>query len=315
MAWMIPFGAVWVLVFGATGALSLLLGILVAQIGANRDPIRWTGWAHRLLQLSIIGLGAGIDLPTVARAGIDGMGVTLVSITVIVLGGIGLAKLFKVPGETGVLISVGTAICGGSAIAAVSGVLRPRSHHTATAIGVVFLLNAVALFLFPFVGHLFGLTQVQFGWWAALAIHDTSSVVGAGLAYGPEALVLATTVKLARSLWIVPVVFAIAYVRNRRKKTGAEAEDGDSNRKAAMPWFILGFLAMATIAWLGPQGEAVEQMIFHGSQRTLSVALFLIGTGLSPQILKKVGWRPVAQGVALWIPTALISMGAILFWG
>lgn len=309
-SWMILAILLGILLAGASGALALGLGILIAQFGLNQRPEFWNHWAHRLLQVSIIGLGAGIDLPTVARAGMDGFGITLVSVSLILIGGHFLVRLLRVPADTGLLICAGTAICGGSAIAALSGLLRPHTRHTATALGVVFALNAVALVLFPMVGHFFNLSEPIFGWWAALAIHDTSSVVGAGAAYGQDALILATTVKLARSLWIIPVACVLAYLRSRGQQ-GADATE--EKGKLAMPWFIVGFVAMAALVWCIPALKPTGQMLFHGSQRFLACALFLIGVGMVPALLKQVGWRPLALGIGLWIPTAVCSLSALLF--
>jgi uncharacterized integral membrane protein (TIGR00698 family) len=307
---MIPVGVVCIMLAGVSGAVALILGIVAAQLGLNRDPERWNRWAHRLLQISIIGLGAGIDLPVVAQAGVDGFGITFVSISLILLCGSLIGRLFKVPVDTSLLICAGTAICGGSAIAAVAGVTRPRSHHTATALGVVFSLNALALVIFPMIGHTFDLSQTMFGWWAALAIHDTSSVVGAGLAYGPDALLIATTVKLARSLWIIPVACVAAYYTNRKRV--ADATDQPVGKmKFPLPWFILGFILMATVVWLFPPLQPAGQVLFHCSQRALTAALFLIGVGMVPAMLKQVGWRPLALGVALWIPTSVLSLLAL----
>ncbi len=306
--WIVIVLLLGVLLCGVSGALALGLGLVVAQLGYNREPEFWSYWAHRLLQISIVGLGAGIDLPTVARAGMDGFGITFVSICLILIGGHFLTRLWRVPADTGLLVCAGTAICGGSAIAALSGVLRPHSRHTATAFGVVFALNAVALVLFPYVGHVFHLTEPVFGWWAALAIHDTSSVVGAGSAYGQEALILATTVKLARSLWIMPVACVLAYFRSR----GQLKETKEGAIKLAIPWFIVGFVAMAALVWLLPGLKPAGQMLFHGSQRFLACALFLIGLGMVPALLRQVGWRPLALGISLWLPTAIGSLCVLL---
>jgi uncharacterized integral membrane protein (TIGR00698 family) len=310
--WIIPLGVVCIMLAGVSGAVALSLGILVAQLGGNREPERWSHWAHRFLQISIIGLGAGIDLPVVAQAGVDGFGITFVSITLILVFGSLLARLLRVPTDSGLLICVGTAICGGSAIAAVAGVMRPRSQHTATALGVVFALNAVALVLFPMIGHFFNLNENMFGWWAALAIHDTSSVVGAGLAYGPNALLIATTVKLARSLWIIPVACLATYYNRYREPVDAE-EACQRKARFPIPWFILGFIIMATLVWFFPQFKPAGNVLFHVSQRALTAALFLIGVGMVPAMLKQVGWRPLALGVGLWIPTAALSLLALKF--
>ncbi|MDQ8206699.1 putative sulfate exporter family transporter [Coraliomargarita sp. SDUM461003] len=313
-AWGIPLGMLAILFGGASGAVALGLGILVAQLGWNLQPERWSLWAHRLLQISIIGLGAGIDLPLVAQAGMDGFGITFVSIALILVFGGWLAHWLRVPKEAGLLICVGTAICGGSAIAAVAGVLRPRSQHTATALAVVFALNAVALLLFPLVGNYLNLSESMFGWWAALAIHDTSSVVGAGLAYGPDALLIATTVKLARSLWIIPVACLASYYHQAERRNVPQGQVVETKARFPLPWFILGFIGMAGLVWLLPALQPLGAELFHWSQRALTVALFLIGVGMVPAMLKQVGWRPLALGVSLWIPTAALSLLALKFW-
>ncbi|WP_269524270.1 YeiH family protein [Coraliomargarita parva] len=284
--------------------LSLLAGILAALLGWNRNAERSHSWAHCLLQWSVIGLGAGVNFPTILHAGADGLLVTMGSITAVILFGMWMGRRIAVPRHTACLISVGTAICGGSAIAAAAGVLRPRSHETASALGVVFALNGIALFLFPWVGHALHMSETAFGWWAALSIHDTSSVVGAGLAYGPTALGLATTIKLARALWIVPVTILLARVEAKH----AEVGDPVRARRVSVPWFILGFLALALVMWLFPPMEPAGQWIAGLSRRGLSATLFLIGAGLSSEALRAVGWKPVVLGVSIWLPTAAVSL-------
>jgi uncharacterized integral membrane protein (TIGR00698 family) len=313
--WLLPVGVLACAGLGLSGAFALALGVGAAFIGANTAPERWHRRAHWLLQGSVVALGAGIELPVVARAGLDGLGVTLISISGILLLGNFIGRLLGVPRHTRLLISAGTAICGGSAIAAVAGVLRPRQHETAAALGIVFVLNAVALVLFPFIGHLLHLSEPAFGWWAALAIHDTSSVVGAGLAYGPQALTLATTIKLARALWIVPVAFVLAHLESRqpRDESLGSAAKG-SAAKGKFPWFILGFIALAALRWavpaLAPAGDLAALAGRHG----LSAALFLIGAGLSPAALRKVGWSPALLGLGLWIPTAAVALVFAAVW-
>ncbi len=313
-AWLLPVGTLACAGFGLPGALALALGVGAAFAGANAEPERWHRRAHLLLQGSVIALGAGIELPAVARAGLDGLGVTLISISSILLLGNLIGRLLGVPRHTRLLISAGTAICGGSAIAAVAGVLRPRQHETAAALGIVFVLNAVALVLFPFIGHLLHLSEPAFGWWAALAIHDTSSVVGAGMAYGPQALTLATTIKLARALWIVPVAFVLAHLESRqpRDESPANAASGKA-AKATFPWFILGFIALAALRWAVPALAPVGDWFALAGRHGLSAALFLIGAGLSPTALRKVGWSPALLGLGLWIPTAAVALAFVAF--
>jgi uncharacterized integral membrane protein (TIGR00698 family) len=215
-----------------------------------------------------------------------------------------LTKLFKVENETGLLITVGTAICGGSAIAAVTPVIRAKHHTVSVALGTVFILNALALVIFPPIGHWLQMSQEQFGLWSALAIHDTSSVVGATVSYGAEAAQVGTTVKLARALWIVPLAFGIGLIFNRNNK-------GEAG-KAKKPWFILGFLiAAALVTWvpmLKPAGAIVEMV----AKRTLVVTLFLIGAGLSKETLRQVGVRPFVLGIGLWIITGTVTLAAIM---
>ncbi|MDQ8196060.1 putative sulfate exporter family transporter [Coraliomargarita sp. SDUM461004] len=310
--WMIPAGILLVICTPVSGALALGLGVGIAQFGCNRSPRRWSDCAHRLLQFSIMGLGAGIHLPMVVQAGLNGLAMTFVSISLILLGGTLCARLLHVQRETGFLICVGTAICGGSAIAAVSAVMRPRSLHSATALAVVFTLNSVALMVFPWVGHMLDLSDQLFAWWAALAIHDTSSVVGAGLAYSPEALMLATTVKLARSLWIIPIACVVSYMY-REDAMEKEAHCGQQSVRFPLPWFILGFIFVAAVVWILPELQAVGQIVFQASQRILTAALFLIGAGMVPTLCRQVGCRPLLLGVLLWIPTSVISLLVLQF--
>ena len=306
--WLLPIGTLACAGFGVPGAIALALGIGTAFIGANDQPELWHGRAHKLLQGSVIALGAGIELPIVAKAGLDGLGVTLISISAILLLGNFIGRLLGVPRHTRFLISAGTAICGGSAIAAVASVLKPRQHETAAALGIVFILNAVALVLFPMVGHLLHLSEPAFGWWAALAIHDTSSVVGAGLAYGPQALTLATTIKLARALWIVPVAFVFAHLEGRQNR---DTTTSGTAAKGKFPWFILGFLVLAALRWAFPAVAPAGDVVALAGRHCLSAALFLIGAGLSPVALRKVGWTPALLGLGIWIPTAICALAFV----
>ncbi len=311
LAWALPLLAIACTVFGVSSVGALGLGIGAAFIGLNREPDRWHRWSQRLLKGAVIGLGAGIDLPEVAKAGLSGFGVTFLSIVGIALLGNWMGCLLRVPRNTRLLISCGTAICGGSAIAAVAGVIHPRSDETAVSLGVVFTLNAVALVLFPWGGHLLGLSEPAFAWWAALAIHDTSSVVGAGMAYGQEALLLATTIKLARSIWIAPIAFWFAHRENCRRR----ADDGEAVAVSGstFPWFVLGFLGLAALVWLVPSFRPAGQQLFAGSRHLLSATLFLIGAGLGPSTFRAYGWRPFALGLMLWVPTTILALvGTIL---
>jgi len=217
-----------------------------------------------------------MNLRIVIMAGLHGLGYTVLSIGFTVALGLWLARRFRVGRNTGLLVTIGTAICGGSAIAAVAPVIQAEEHDVSVALATVFLLNAVALFLFPPIGHAVGLSQDAFGLWSALAIHDTSSVVGAGLAYGPRALEVATTVKLARALWIVPVSLAIGFCWKRKDASGVAGRG-----KARKPWFILGFLVAAALATYVPVLHAPGQILARVAKQGLVLTLFLIGANLT----------------------------------
>ncbi len=249
-----------------------------------------------LLQISVVGLGFGMNLGEVLRAGRSGVVYTLVGITFAIACGMGLGRIFAVRRNPSILISIGTAICGGSAIAAVGPVVDASEDEMAVALGTVFVLNAVALFIFPPIGHALNLSQHQFGLWAALAIHDTSSVVGAAAKYGSIALGMATTLKLTRALWIVPVTLAVALLKHHKSRV-------------QMPWFIAFFLLAACIrSYSPPAAMPVYGWLLEIAKVGLAVTLFLIGSTLSRRALSKVGVRPLLQGVLLWIIVAVGSM-------
>jgi uncharacterized integral membrane protein (TIGR00698 family) len=267
--------------------------------------------ARFLLQASVVLLGFAMNLEQVLRAGRAGFVDTLFGIAFALAMGALLARALSVPWRAGYLVSVGTAICGGSAIAAVGPAVGATDEEISISIGTVFLLNAVGLLVFPPLGHLTGLTETQFGLWAALAIHDTSSVVGAGAKYGALALTVATTVKLARALWIVPLTLITAMVRARGQRGGRV-----SLASIQWPWFILFFLGAAVLrTYVGVLGP-IYPWLSSAGRVGLTVTLFLIGSGMSRASLRKVGVRPLAQGVVLWIIVAagsleLIRSGAI----
>src|SRR5271167_2738106 len=240
-----------------------------------------------LLQASVVGLGFGMNLHQVVRAGRSGFVYTLLGISFALLAGMGLGALLGVQRVPAFLISTGTAICGGSAIAAVGPITQASGEEMAVSLGTVFVLNSVALLIFPSIGAALKLTQSQFGLWAALAIHDTSSVVGAAAKYGAEALAVATTVKLARALWIVPVSVATAVVR------GAKA-------KIQWPWFIGLFCLAAVCNTYLPAGTHAYAIAVKVAKVGLTATLFLIGSGISVATLKRVGPRPLLQGIILW---------------
>ena len=277
--------------------IALLFGILFVNIFGK--VLETDRFVKKLLQYSIIGLGFGINLNTAIEAGSQGFLFTVSTIALVMIFGLFLAKILKIDKTIAQLISAGTAICGGSAIAAVAPILKANSKQTSVALGIVFVLNAVALFIFPEIGHFFNLSQNQFGIWSAIAIHDTSSVVGAASKYGNEALQIATTVKLARALWIIPLAFLISIFTK-------------SEGKIKIPYFI-GFFVLAILAGTYlPFLQNFNSIISEISRDTLKVALFLIGAGLSLQNLKNIGIKPLLLGIILWIFISSISLYAVL---
>lgn len=284
---------------------ALLLGVAVTLVLGNPWAEETRTLTPRLLALSVMGLGAAMDLRTVAVVGLQGFGYTLVGISGTLALGALLGRALAVRRATGVLVSVGTAICGGSAIAAAAPVIGAEPEDTSAALGIVFLLNATALLLFPFLGHHLGLSQRGFGLWAALAIHDTSSVVGASASYGPEALVVATTTKLVRALWIVPVTLALGVLVARGQSAAKES-------RAKRPWFILGFLAAAALVTLWPALRPAGVLVASVAQRLLVLTLFLLGLGLSRAAVVRVGVRPFLLGVSLWVLVGAATLGTLL---
>jgi uncharacterized integral membrane protein (TIGR00698 family) len=289
--------------FVSTG-LGLLFGLVLALAFGNPFLDETRKATQVLLPLSIVGLGAGMDLRVVARVGAHGVVYTVLGIVCALALGALLTRLLHVGRNVGTLIAVGTAICGGSAIAAVVPVLRPQEHEVSLALATVFLLNAIALFIFPPIGHAAGLTDAQFGLWSALAIHDTSSVVGAAVAWGGKAVEIATTVKLARALWIVPLTLAVGHWHNRSGGAGAKG-------KPRRPWFIAGFIAAAALVTYVPGLQQAGHLVAGVSKQALVLTLFFIGASLTRSSLRDVGARPLALGVALWIAMASLSLAAI----
>jgi uncharacterized integral membrane protein (TIGR00698 family) len=292
-----PFGSA-PLALGLGLAMALSVGTPFPELSGK--PTKY------LLQTSVVLLGFGMDLSVVYKAGKDGILFTIATI----FGTLGLGylvgKLLNVKAKTSTLISSGTAICGGSAIAAVGPAINAEADEMSVSLGTVFVLNSIALFLFPIIGHAIGLSQNQFGVWSAIAIHDTSSVVGAAASYGPDALATATTVKLARALWIAPVALLFAYVY--RRKHMAE------HTKIVVPWFI-GFFLLATAFRTYAPGFVLPSMfesIVNLARAGMVVTLFLIGASLSRQTLRNVGVRPLMQGVFLWIVISVVSLFAVL---
>lgn len=281
-------------------AIALFLGLALGMTAGQPFPKFSKKTSKYLLQFSVVGLGFGMNLHESLQTGKEGMLFTIVSVVAVLALGMYLGKRLMMDRKTAYLISAGTAICGGSAIAAVGPVVKANDNEMSMALGTIFILNAIALFIFPPIGHLLGMTQEQFGMWAAIAIHDTSSVVGAGAAYGEKALEIATMVKLTRALWIIPVTIATMFIF--KQKGG----------KIAIPWFIFFFiLAMVANTFLTIP-EMITGSLVWLAKKGLTVTLFLIGAGLSRKVIKQVGVRPMVQGVVLWIFIGLISLGVIM---
>jgi len=280
-----------------TPPLALLLGLIIAQfIGHPYLHLNHKA-THILLQISVVGLGFGMNINSAVKAGKEGVLFTVISIIGTLLTGLLLGKLLKIEKKISYLISTGTAICGGSAIAAVSPVIKAGEKQISVALGTVFILNSIALFLFPVIGHILNLSQSQFGLWCAIAIHDTSSVVGAANKYGPQALEVATTVKLARTLWIIPVAFLSTLIFKNR------------GGKVRIPYFIGLFVVAMIVNTYVPFVRHYSHYFTGLAKAGLTLTLFLIGCGLSGKVLRSVGLRPLLQGMVLWIA---ISVAALL---
>ncbi|MDN7128045.1 YeiH family protein [Pseudidiomarina terrestris] len=283
--------------------LALVLGFILAGFGLVPRQLNPGQLAKRLLAVAIVLLGFGIQLDVALAITGDALGLIVVSIVLTLVLGLLLGKWLGLETATAHLIGSGTAICGGSAIAAVGPAIRARSDQMALALAVVFILNAIALLVFPIIGRLLELDQVTFGLWSAIAIHDTSSVVGAAEAYGDEALVVATTAKLARALWIVPVALVSAWVFARSQKH-------KSTTKMVVPWFIGGFIASAGIASYWPEQEALFSLLFAMGKQLLVFCLFLIGLSLTLQRIRAAGLKPLLLAVMLWL---IIAVGSLVW--
>ena len=286
-----------------TPPVALFLGLAFALLCGQAHPKFNKKTSKYLLQYSVVGLGFGMNLHAALASGKEGMEFTILSVVGTMLIGWFIGrKVLKVDRDTSYLISSGTAICGGSAIAAVGPVLRAKDSEMSVALGTIFVLNAIALFVFPVIGHWLGMSQHEFGTWAAIAIHDTSSVVGAGAAYGEEALKVATTIKLTRALWIIPLAFVTSFLFKSK------------GQKVSIPWFIFFFiLAMVVNTYLLAGAPQVGQIFNHIARKGLTITLFFIGASLSRDVLKSVGVKPLVQGVLLWM---VISLGtlAYIYW-
>jgi uncharacterized integral membrane protein (TIGR00698 family) len=282
--------------------IALLLGLVFAQLVGHpfaKSNGKWTGW---LLKGSVVLLGFGINITDALRVGREGFWLTLFSIALTLLAGWLLSIILKTDKKTSFLITCGTAICGGSAIAAMSPIVKAEDKKIGVALGTVFILNAIALFIFPFIGNALSICAEQFGLWAAIAIHDTSSVVGASASYSPEAVEVATTVKLMRALWIIPVsIIAMFFVK---------AED----QKISIPYFILLFIGAMCLTSFVSLPATLTTGLSSLAKAGLTATLFLIGAGLPLNHLKSVGVKPLALGVSLWLLVSVVSLVGILYW-
>lgn len=289
-----------------TPPVALFLGLAFALICGQAHPNFNKKVSKYMLQYSVVGLGFGMNMQAALASGKEGMEFTIISVIGTMLIGWFIGrKLLKVDRDTSYLVSAGTAICGGSAIAAVGPVIRAKDTEMSVALGTIFILNAIALFIFPVIGHALDMSQHEFGTWAAIAIHDTSSVVGAGQAYGEEALQVATTIKLTRALWIIPLALVTSLIFKTK------------GQKISIPWFIFYFiLAMlfnTYVLSLSDTGLAIGNAINGLARKTLTITLFFIGASLSRDVLKAVGIRPLVQGVLLWVVISLSTL-AYIYW-
>ena len=291
------FLAMWV-----TPPVVLFIGLVFALLCGQAYPTFNKNVSKKLLQYSVIGLGFGMNLQASLASGKEGMLFTIISVIGTLLIGMFIGcKILKINRNTSYLISSGTAICGGSAIAAVGPIIKAKDTDMSMALATVFILNAIGLFLFPALGHWLGLSQQEFGTWAAIAIHDTSSVVGAGAAYGEEALQVATTIKLTRALWIIPLALVTSVIFRSEGK------------KISIPWFILFFIvAMLINTYLLADYPEIGKFIAGIARKGLIITMFFIGASLSVDVIKSVGIRPLLQGILLWIIISAASLAYIL---
>ena len=291
---LIPFNLLG-LNFNISPALALLIGLLYAMVFNNPFPKFNKKASKYLLQASVVGLGFGMNIIESLKSGYDGMIFTIVSVFGVMILGVTIGYLLHINRKTSYLIASGTAICGGSAIAAVGPVIKANENEMAISLGVIFILNAIALFIFPPIGHYFNLTETQFGTWAAIAIHDTSSVVGAGEAFGATALQTATLIKLTRALWIIPLaLITMMFFR-------------DKSRKISIPWFIFLFIIAMIINTYCYLPQEISKSIIWLAKRGLVITLFMIGASLSISSIKNVGFKPLLLAIALWIIIGISS--------
>jgi uncharacterized integral membrane protein (TIGR00698 family) len=281
-------------------AISLVTGLLFSLLGLRQVNI--SKYSSFALQASIVLMGFGMNLTQVISTSKAGFVDTAISVVFVMGAGLLIGKLLKVDSKIAMLVSSGTAICGGSAIAAVAPIINAKNHQISFSLVVVFVLNAIALIIFPMIGHWFNLSQETFGYWAAIAIHDTSSVVGAGATYGPEALATATTVKLIRALWIIPLSLTIALFQ--KDKSGG---------KVKIPWFIGLFVISIVVAYLIPQGQETFAHLNWLGKKGMVIALFLIGSNITIAEAKKAGVKSFVLGVTLWLIIGIASFISLTY--
>ena len=282
-----------------TAPLALFIGIVFANTFGSPFPDSSSKWVKYLLQISIVGMGFGMSLSEALKAGRDGFLLTISTIVLVFILGYFLRKLLKLDATISFLISAGTAICGGSAIAAVAPLSGAKEKQISIAIGTVFILNALALFIFPPLGFMLGLSETQFGMWSAIAIHDTSSVVGAASTFGKEALEIATTVKLSRALWIIPLALFSSFYFKAEK------------RKIRFPFFIGFFVLAMVFAFFTPSFNAIYAEVSFFAKRLLVLTLFLVGTALNLETIRESGLKSMTYGFALWVFISVLSLVSI----
>lgn len=296
---LIPFAAFGLPSLVMTAPIALLCGLIFAFVCENPYPKFNKKCSKYLLQVAVVCLGFNMNLQESLKSGADGMLFTIVSVIGVMVLGVMIGYWLHINRKTAYLISSGTAICGGSAIAAVGPVLKADTDEMAVALGVIFILNSIALFIFPPIGHLLDMSQTQFGTWAAIAIHDTSSVVGAGETYGEIALQTATLIKLTRALWIIPLAFATMFIF--RDKTG----------KVSIPWFIFLFVVAMVVNTYVALPEWFTTAMVWIAKRGMVVTLFMIGASLTIKMIKSVGAKPLLLAVLLWVIISISSLWVV----
>lgn len=286
--------------------LALLVGIVLALAGLAAFPHGAKTVSKVLIQICVVLLGLRLDLSTLAKAAADGLVLAIATIGGALAIGLLLGRLLRSGREVSTLVSAGTAICGGSAIAAVGGAIRASASSMAVATGAIFILNAIGLWTLPHIGHAIGMTDIQFGTWAGVALHDIASVNGAAKSFGPLAIDTANVVKMVRVVWIFPIALVAGWLVRT---------EGAGATRPPFPWFILLFLAASALRTFVPEAKNYESDIKHIAGIGFQAALFLIGTGLSLAALRAVGWRAIAQATILWIIVASGSLAAIMLLG